>query len=350
VVLAIAGAAVFMLGVKLPADRKANREKAAVAAAENFYQALAKADAATALGLLYATPRSTQLLTDEVLATSTTAAPITDVSITFVPPASATRDGEPATAQPTGTDTVQVEVSYSLGGTAVVHPLTMRTHDGAWKVVGGTATLDLTEGWVCNPGTSHQTSCTATSGPGLEVNGQTVDNPELVVLFPGSYTVTTRSAHLVVGENAFTITDPAKIHVVAGITVALDEAGVESFRAAVRDSLDACLEVMVYSTECGMTVPRFVGTSSEVTDGTIRRTMTPEAETWRTTARPWLTDMGTARAAAPEGGVTVFVSGTRNGRPVEGAIVEADGSKTVYSIRAPQVTWDGSGKPAVSWR
>lgn len=299
--------------------------KAAIGeAAQQYYQAIADGDAATALDHLATEPSSTALLTDDVLAASKKAAPISDITTT--------------TASSTA-DEAQVTVSYQMGGKDVEQTLDLRKTDGAWKIVEGTATVDLT-----------------TAGTGslpLALNGSPVDAPSHAVLFPGSYSLTTTTPYVVLSDNVLEVTDIGSAEASA-VTATLTDDGVTAFQAAVHESVDACVAATTIAMDCAwLPMASTLGDGTELVEGTIQRTLTPGAQAWLDALDPTLdaADPALASVSQPDVatvGVTVVAHGTLSGQEVSGP-VRSGTADLVFPFGSPTIDMSDPDNLTVTW-
>ncbi len=303
--------------------------KAAISeAAQQYYQAIADGDAAAALDRLASEPSSTALLTDDVLAASTKAAPISDIATVV----------ESSTA-----DEAQVTVEYQMGGQGVEQTLTVQKIDGDWKVGQGTATVDLT--------------AAGTGSLPLQLNGSPVDEPSQAVLFPGSYTLTTTAPYVVLGDNTFEVTDIDVVEA-AAVTATLTDDGVAAFQAAVRGSVDACVAATTIAMDCAwLPMASTLDNGTELVDGTIQRTLTPAAQTWLDELSPTLDTDDPALASVPQPdtatvGVTVFAHGIYGGQEVSGPISSGTPDapvEMVFPFGRPTIDMSDPDNLAVVW-
>lgn len=307
-----AGVAAYLLFGK--DDGKAAIDKTA----QQFYQAIADGDAAAALDQLATKPSSTALLTDDVLAASKAAAPISDITTTV----------ESSTA-----DEAQVTVKYRMGGKDVEQTLALQKTDGVWKVAEGTATVDLSAGTGSLP---------------LELNGTRLDATAQAVLFPGTYTLTTPTPYVTLSDNTFEVTDLGSVKV-STVTATLTDDGVAAFQTVVRESVDACVAATTIEMDCAwLPMGSTLSDGTELIDGTVQRTLSPEAQTWLDGLDPALDPDDPALASVPlpdigTVGVTVFVHGMLNGREISGTI------DAVFPFGSPTVNMSDPDNLTVTW-
>lgn len=185
-----------------------NRENAMRGAATGYLTAVADADAASALDHLATTPANTALLTDEVLAASKEAAPITAIEAGALG----------------GTDTAPtVAMTYHVGDQPVEATIVLSPAGSGWKVVDGTVDLTIPERRA------------------LTVNGVTVTD-EVNAVFPGTYTAKPVSDKVALaGTPEVVVTAPDQADPSLEVTVGLSELGSETVLNTVRGRFDECL-------------------------------------------------------------------------------------------------------------
>jgi len=328
VVLLVAGGAAAAYFLLLKGDKKAAPDEPV----QQFYQALVDGDAAAALALLDTKPASTTMLTNSVVAASQKQAPIKDIT---------------TTVESSSAEEATVAVSYTMGGKAVDQTVTVRKVDNVWKVVGGTATVDLTDiGTGSLPLALNGAVLTAPQPP-AEEEDDTKAEPLEVVLFPGSYTLTTTTRYVTLSDATFVVTDPGSAQV-GPVTATLTDEGAAAVTKVVRESFDACVATKTFHMDCAgvfqMTPTLSDGT--ELVEGTVERTATPETLAWLDETEPTLgTDPAIAEIKRPEGivGVRVYVHGILNGREIEGEI------DATYPVANPVVDLSDPDNLTVSW-
>ncbi|MCL2092224.1 MAG: hypothetical protein FWH11_13665 [Micrococcales bacterium] len=296
------------------ASASASRVTAAEDAVRGYLGAVSRGDASKALDYLAEKPTSTELLTDDVLAQSYDAANFTDINVR----------GRSSTD-----DTVEVKARYRLGDAGVDQTFTVKEDKGSWKIVEGTATVDL--------------SAAAGDLP-LVVNGQKVKDSSQVVLFPGSYAITlTEEAekYIRLGTATFQVTNLDKVTLPA-ISATLTDDGVAAFREAVRASVEACVASVNLDSGCagsGLDVPARLANGTTVTEGSVVRTLSPELSDALDALEPRLntTNPAWAYATAPEGLVNIAISGTLDDQPVEGDVTNTATDAPGFSLGTPRV-------------
>jgi hypothetical protein len=255
-VVLLGGGAAVALGLSRSSEHDAarsstDRAAAMTGAVSGYLQAVADADAAGALAFLYVVPDSKALLTDDVLAASATAAPISGIAVSVLS---------------TGDDgyTAQVDATYQAGDQEIEHVYEVNDwdDDGEWQVVDGTFDLDLGD---------------RVKGLGATINGQPVVSGTVSV-FPGTYT-------LVVASGYYSLEGPATIEVhdaesatLADVAPVLTQAGADAFVQTVRDAAAACLGSTTLVAGCGLDLPGTLSDGSVLDDGTLARTPAPETQ------------------------------------------------------------------------
>jgi hypothetical protein len=216
-------------------------------AVEQYLTAISEGDSATALGLLGTAPDDDTLLTDEVLAESNKAAPITGIEILD---------------EATDNGSSDVSVGYQLGDTPVTAEYSVLDYDddGVWEVSGGTSYL----------------STSRFEGLGVTVNGVAVEGDEFEV-FPGAYQfATTLPNFTLTGTTLALATEPFASVETSDIEPALSDAALTQFRTLVQQAVDACLASTSLTAGCGLDVPATLSDGTQLADGTITRTLSAE--------------------------------------------------------------------------
>ncbi|SIO03328.1 hypothetical protein [Agromyces cerinus] len=212
---------------------------------EGYLTAIADGDAETARSFLYASESSSPLLTDEVLATSQELAPLTDIVI-----------GEP---EVTGGYAL-VPVTYSIGDTPVTTEISVSEDSEGWTIPGGTGQLAV-----------YQLDGLEPTINGVPVSGEYVD------AFPGAYEYgVTVDGFALEGENVVVVTAPSEYPDTSGMDAVLTPEAAEAFRQAVSASIDVCIASKTLEAGCGLTIPATLSDGTELTEGTITRTLPAE--------------------------------------------------------------------------
>ncbi|MBM7832373.1 hypothetical protein JOE59_003078 [Agromyces cerinus] len=212
---------------------------------EGYLTAIADGDAETALSFLYASESSSPLLTDEVLAASQELAPLTDIVI-----------GEPDV---TGGYAL-VPVTYSIGDTPVTTEISVSEDAEGWTIPGGTGQLAV-----------YQLDGLEPTINGVPVSGEYVD------AFPGAYEYgVTVDGFALEGENVVVVTAPSEYPDTSGMDAVLTPEAAEAFRQAVSASIDVCVASKTLEAGCGLTIPATLSDGTELTEGTITRTLPAE--------------------------------------------------------------------------
>jgi hypothetical protein len=217
-------------------------------AVTGFLTAVADADAEKALGYLGSPPSDTSMLTDEVLAASNTLAPITGIEV----PEESGKSGS-----------ADVTATYLIGGESVTTTFSALDYDddGQWEISGGT-------GYIYTG---------SFDGLGLTINGQEVEGDEVEV-FPGSYQLATTLPNFTLsGESIVKVTEPYASAETSGIEPVLTEEALQTFRGLVRESVNACIASTTLAAGCGLELPATISDGTQLTDGTITRTLDANA-------------------------------------------------------------------------
>lgn len=307
------------------ASASASRVVAVESAVTGYLEAIARGDASGALGYLIEKPSSTELLTYQVLNESREAAKLT---VTDVRARSSTGD------------TIEVKASYRLGEAGVDQTFTVKEDHGAWKIVDGTATVDL-----------H----IVTGDLPLAVNGQTVKDSSKVVLFPGSYALTLTGdagKYITLGTATFQVTNLSNVKLPA-LAATLSDDGVTAFRQAVRAAVEACVASPNLDSGCkgsGLDVAAELPDGTVVTEGTIVRTLSPELDAALDALAPRLnaTNPAWAYAAASEALVNITFSGALGDQPVAGDLTNAATGAPGILLATPKVDMTNPELP-VTW-
>ncbi len=307
------------------ASASASRTAAAEGAVAGYLDAVARGDAGRALDYLAETPSSTALLTYDVLDQSREAAKLTVVDVR---------------ARSSSDDSVAVKANYRLGEAGVDQTFTVKEVGGSWKIVGGTATVDL--------------SAVAGDLP-LAVNGQAVKDSSKVVLFPGSYALTLtgdKGKYFTLGTTTFQVTNLDNVKLPA-ISAALTDDGVAAFRQAVRAAVDACVASPDLASGCpgsGLDLPAQLPDGTVITEGSVVRTLSPELDAALNALVPRLssTNPASAYAPVPEGLVNIAYTGTLGDQPAGGDLTNVRTGAPGFPLTTPRVDMTDPGLP-VTW-
>ncbi|MCL2423959.1 MAG: hypothetical protein FWD11_08745 [Micrococcales bacterium] len=172
------------------------------------------------------------------------------------------------------------------------------------------------------------------SGAGgvVAVNGQPVLPDQSVILaVPGTYEVTSTSPYFAVENGTFRLAPSAKPSdrtKQPPTNLVLTDKGVDVFGTAVRDAVDTCLTSRTLDAGCGLDVAPVLADGTVVDEGSLVRTLTPEAATRLDTLTASLddTDHTLAVATVSPGDVIITATGTRDGVKISGQI--SDGAIT----------------------
>lgn len=248
VVALVIGLAVLPRGTTPPGLADSSSTSAADVV-RTYLEAVAEADAETALAQLSSLPSDTVLLTDDVLEKSRQLAPVADIEI-----------GEPVLSGYTG----HVPVTFSIGDSRqqTTFPVDAWGDDETWGV-GSLATLSL-------PGSVDSLP--------LAINGQAVSG-DSVHAFPGTYEITTDSPlFALAGPTTVTLRD-ADWQTLSGVEAVLSPDGLQRFRTAVTDAAHACVASTALQAGCGVDIRAVLDDGTKVIDGTVTRTLGGEAAT-----------------------------------------------------------------------
>jgi hypothetical protein len=217
-------------------------------AVEDYFAAIADGDAETALGLMSDAPDDDTLLTDEVLAASNELAPITAVEVADLTD---------------GSSSGEVSVNYLLGDAPVTASYNVVDYDddGTWELTGGLGYLSLSR----------------FTGLGVTVNGQPVEASGELQVFPGTYEfATTLPNFTLTGTTTVAATEPFATVDTTDIEPALSEPALAQFRSLVKAAVDACVASTSLAAGCGLDLPPTLDDGTQLTDGTISRSLSAE--------------------------------------------------------------------------
>jgi hypothetical protein len=210
----------------------------------DYLTAVSEGDAETALSLISDEPEDDTLLTDDVLAASAELGAITDITILN---------------EVTDNGSSIVTTSYSIGGSSVDTEFSVLDYDddGVWEINGGLAYLPLGQ----------------FDGLDVTVNGQPAEGDDLQV-FPGTYELATPLPNFTIaGTPTVVVTDPYSTADFSDTTAELSEAGLAQFRSLVRAAVDACVASTSLVAGCGLDLQPTLDDGTQLTDGTIKRTL-----------------------------------------------------------------------------
>lgn len=219
-----------------------------------YLDAIARADASTALGQLAEVPGDRSFLTGEMLRASDERAPLADISV--------------ARAHPRAPDPLHLDVTatFTVGGTpATATFAVVRTAAG--------------QPWRLGRGTLEIVVPAAADGLAVTVNGQAVV-ADTVVLFPGTYELaSTNPSFTLRGGVVQTFADPGSASpAFADVRAELTETGVAAFRSAVADAVHACVAATSLVAGCGLDLPVRTSDGIRLVDGTVHRSLSGSTE------------------------------------------------------------------------
>jgi len=190
---------------------------------QNYLQALASGDAATALSHMV-TPSDTTFLTNQVLAKSLELAPLTNISVT---------EGDP--------ETTWVDATYSLGDQSVSMSFEVTISEDVYLLTNGTLKVDVSNIYRRDVGGSIN---------GVSLEGAAVSSIEL---FPGTYQIELGNPLLVLSTDQFTVTGPSD-SAVWDADYSLSEEAPAKIAAAARSRLRGCIAEKQTMTSCNFGV------------------------------------------------------------------------------------------------
>ena len=183
----------------------------AQAAVQDYLQAVASGDSASAIASAVSPPMEQSLLTDEMLAANQAVAPITDITVT----------------EGTGSDHQSVQAAYNLGGTPVNTTFEVTRVNGSWKLDAVAVPLPI--------------DLSATVGVDLAINGVQLLNINPAV-FPGRYTVEAVSGWYTLSGGAVQVENTTPSGQAPEVKLALTSSGVSAIRKAAQAKLNSCLK------------------------------------------------------------------------------------------------------------
>ncbi|MDR0284406.1 MAG: hypothetical protein LBI33_05880 [Propionibacteriaceae bacterium] len=182
------------------------------AAVQAYLDALAQGDATTALQYSATQPTDPTFTTNTFLTAAITANPLADIQVT-----------DPGTS----TSPVDVNATYTLGGTPVDAHFRVQKHDRTWLLDGGFLSLNLSQ--------------LLGKGVPLALNDVALDQASPKIdLFPGVYTFSSLNPMLTFPTPDITIAFPESAPTFT-LSFALSPDGVSRLQAAAKTALDACL-------------------------------------------------------------------------------------------------------------
>ena len=228
---------------------------------EAFFTALADSDAETALSLADTNGVSKTYITDEMLEASNALAPITDIVVS------------PADPDTLSDYSADVPVSYMLGDTPVSVTYTLYSDtNGDFEMSNVTSSIYL-----------------GGSFDGLDVllNGQPITSDDVEVIF-GAYQLSTVDPNFVLtgAEELLLATEPYESLSTSNISVELSEAGKTTFHEAVNAAVAACVASVNFAAGCGIDMSGTLVDGTVLTDGTIGRTLSSDAQLALTNLNP----------------------------------------------------------------
>lgn len=257
--------------------------------AESYFTALADGDAKAAIKFLSVDKSESTLLTDDVLAASLEAAPLDDIEIVDE-------------GQKKGSVVDDLVVGFTLGGEPYESTLSLNDYDGdnVWEITsGGVNYIEVYR----------------FQGLGLTINGTPFDGEEAMV-FPGTYELGLAGENFTLGDDpVVTAYDGYNAPDMSLLEPTLTEAGLAAFRSVVHAAVDACIASTALAAGCGLDIPGTLSDGTQMSDGTISRTLSAEAITTIDSMVPTLSFTNPTLAEGEFiGGVTTSGQCTQNGQ------------------------------------
>ncbi|MCS5497768.1 hypothetical protein NY547_11020 [Cnuibacter physcomitrellae] len=286
-VIGVIVAIVVIRSVASPAGGGTSQSASPSQVVTEYLTAIADGDAEKALGYLGTPPEDKSLLTDDVLAASNELAPLTGVSVV---------------TEDTSNGSSDVTVTYQLGSQPVTAEYSVLDYDddGVWEISGGT-------GYI---------STSKFEGLGLTINGTAVPDGDEVEVFPGSYQLATTSANFTLSGDATVVVDqPFGTADTSDITPALTDAALQQFRGLVRAAVEGCIASTTLDAGCGLAIPATLSDGTQLTDGTIQRTLPADTSTTIDSLEVTLSyDNPTLAQGESIGGIDVSAQCTQGGQ------------------------------------
>lgn len=226
-------------------DSAEDAQTAPDSAVEAYLDALAEGDAETALSLIEE-PSDTTHMTDEVLAASIEAAPISGIEVTPVDA------GENDYAK-------EVTADYTVGEEDVTERFQVYNEEGVWAIQGSTS-LGLPD---------------AGDLP-VTVNGVEATADDAYVFVGPAYTLAIDHENFTL-EGGEQMLPESGYYSAAETTVSLSENGLERWRKAVSDAVDECVSSDERNAGCGLDVGQQVE-GYDVVQGSVERSLTSSVE------------------------------------------------------------------------
>lgn len=188
-----------------------------------------------------------------------------------------------------------VWVTFTVGGESAQESISVHDYDkdGEWEMIPPTTQLE--------PPTSLR-------GLGVEVNGDEVDDDDVLLLLPGTYEVGVDSPHYAFsGSTSMRVTSSSVAP--SWPKPSLSPSGTKAFREAVRKEVDACVAQKTLKAGCGLgTIPTTEKQQGwKMVDGTVKRSLKSDTEKKLTTMKP---DVSSSDPTSVEGRVVGGVDTT----------------------------------------
>lgn len=274
---------------------------------EEYLTALSEGDSETALKYVDAPFGSDDLLTDDVLAASIAMSPISDIEV----------------GEASGSYSFDVPVTFTLNGESVRREFTVTDYDGM----------------VISDGLLRLYSTVDFDGVDVRLNGAEI--PTNAVVFPGMYEFS------VEGTDAFEIPEDVATYRIAkdtdtseiySVKPQLSQSGIDTFRALVKASFEACLALKTFTTPCGMDVSTTSSSGAVMVDGTITRTLEDPSVLASMEPRYY---SGTVVESSEYFSVDITVEGDQNGQRglYDVWFVDVKSPSVDFAEAEPVVTW-----------
>jgi len=255
-VLVIAAVVAVVLVQKLtPASTEPGKATTSVAALRGYLGALAAGDADKAKRYAKNPPADSPTLTNEFLAASVAATPITEIEVVETMDSGTSADDS---------------ATYRIGATRVKGHYRLTEIENVWKLDSVVADIDRPRSW----GTL-----------GVTINGMTAPTSKFA-LFPGLYQLGTGTSLLEFEHPAFTLDEPTGL----GFSFAgpaLTDAGKRAMITKSQEWLTHCLPIQEMNPkDCGMN--RALAPGKTLATGTLKRVVVTDAPF--STGTPWVAD------------------------------------------------------------
>lgn len=316
VVALVAICGVVVLATSGEGSREGTRDAAASEVVTEYMDALAAGDVSSAIDLVKTSGVET-VLSEKAYEQALESAPVDDVEV----------------KEPSLDDEMSgsVSVTFTVGGESAHESISVHDYDrdGEWEMI---------------PPTTGLEPPTPLSGLGVKVNGDEIDDDDVLLLLPGTYEVAISSPHYALsGAASMDVTSSTEAP--SWPKPSLSSSGTTAFREAVRTEVDACLAQKTLKAGCDLgTIPTTEKQQGwKMVDGTVERSLADDTEKKLKTLTPTVDSREPTSLEGPViGTVDTTMSCTKDGQTGECELFIGG------SIGAPYV--DMSGKePTVEW-